>query len=203
MYRNGGLHAADTRNKPTITWADTNSHQQLSQYVTDVNNFMNTVPTEQAQIHKLGDQQQQQQQDQAQVPAAEIPQQQQPEDQAAVTQPTLSGSVARVEYRDQHGNVLPEDVVASLRAEGKVKFETRYESRSKLEHAQEIPIVDGQLAPPHPDVQGQNPETGSGKPEDSIPPESPASVVEGNVRSVEKSSSPEAKPASEGYEATK
>jgi dolichyl-phosphate-mannose-protein mannosyltransferase len=179
--------------------ADTNSHQQLSQYVTDVNNFMNTAPTEQAQIHKLGDQQQQQ----AQEPAAEIPQQQQLEDQAAVTQPKLSGSVARVEYRDQHGNVLPEDVVASLRAEGKVKFETRYESRSKLEHAQEIPIVDGQLAPPHPDVQGQNPETGSGKPEDSIPPESPASVIEGNVRSEESTGSPEAKPASEGYEATK
>lgn len=159
---------------------------------------MKTVPTEQAQIHNLGDHQQQEQ-----APAAEISQQQQPEDQAAVTQPKLSGSVARVEYRDQHGNVLPEDVVASLRAEGKVKFETRYESRSKLEHAQEIPIVDGQLAPPHPDVEGQNPETGSGKPEDSVPPETPASVAEGNVRSVESSESPEAKPASEGFEATK
>ena len=159
---------------------------------------MNTVPTEQAQIHQPAAQQQQEQ-----APAAEIPQQHQPEDQAAVTQAKLSGSVARVEYRDQHGNVLPEDVVASLRAEGKVKFETRYESRSKLQHAQEIPIVDGQLAPPHPDVQGQNPETGSGKPEDSVPPESPASVAEGNVLSAESSGSPEAKPASEGYEATK
>jgi dolichyl-phosphate-mannose-protein mannosyltransferase len=62
--------------------------------------------------------------------------------------------------------------------------------------------VDGQLAPPHPDVEGQNPETG-GRPEDSIPPERPASVAQGNERSVEKSSSPEAKPASEGNEATK
>lgn len=114
--------------------------------------------------------------------------------------------MARVEYRDQHGNVLPEDLVASLRADGKVKFETRYESRSRLEHAQEIPIVDGQLefappAPPHPDVEGQNPETG-GQPEDSVPPESPASVAEGNMRSAERSGPPEAKPASEGNEAT-
>lgn len=198
MYRSGGLHAEDIRNLSTITLADTNFHQQLSQYVTDVNNFLNTVPTEQAQIHKPGEHQQQEQ-----APAVEIPPQHQQEDQAAVTEPKLSGSMARVEYRDQHGNVLPEDVVASLRAEGKVKFETRYESQSKLEHAQEIPIIDGQLAPPHPDVQGQNPETGSGKPEDSIPPESPASVAEGNVRSVESSGSPEAKPASEGHEATK
>ena len=127
-------------------------------------------------------------------------------DQAAVTSPKLAGSVARVEYRDQLGNILPEDVVASLRAEGKVKFETRFESRSRLENAHEIPIVDGQLAPPHapphPDVEGQNPETG-GKVQDSVPPESPASVVQGNEQSAEKSSSLEAKPASEGNEATK
>lgn len=128
------------------------------------------------------------------------------QNQAAVTEPKISSSVARVEYRDQNGNVLPEDFVASLRAEGKVKFETRYESRSRLENAHEVPIVDGQPqysvpAPPHPDVEGQNPETGR-QPEDSIPPESPASVAEGNVQSAEEFHSPEAKPASEGYEAT-
>jgi dolichyl-phosphate-mannose-protein mannosyltransferase len=110
--------------------------------------------------------------------------------------------MARVEYRDQNGNVLPEDLVASLRAEGKVKFETRYEPNSRMENAHDVPVVDGQLAPPHPDVQGQNPETASG-PEDSVPPESPASVAEGNESSVEQSSSLEAKPASEGNEATK
>lgn len=123
-------------------------------------------------------------------------------DEAAVTSLKLSGSKARVEYRDQHGNVLPEDLVASLRADGKVKFETRWESQSRLQNAHEIPIIDGQLAPPHPDVQGQNPETAS-SPEDSVPPERPASVAEGNERSVEKDNSPEAKPASEGNEATK
>ncbi|KAJ5864408.1 uncharacterized protein N7529_006324 [Penicillium soppii] len=121
---------------------------------------------------------------------------------AAVTAPKIQGSMARVEYRDQNGKVLDENLVASLRAEGKVKFETRYEPGHKMENAHEVPIVDGQLAPPHPDVQGQNPETGS-LPEDSVPPESPASVADGNERSVERPSSMGAKPASEGNEATK
>ena len=69
-------------------------------------------------------------------------------DEAAVTPRKLAGSVARVEYRDQAGNVLQPDLVASLRAEGKVKFETRFESQAHLENAQEIPIVDGQLVLP-------------------------------------------------------
>lgn len=110
--------------------------------------------------------------------------------------------MARVEYRDQNGKVLDENLVASLRAEGKVKFETRYEPGPPMENAHDVPVVDGQLAPPHPDVQGQNPETGSA-PEDSVPPEIPASVAEGNERSAEQPSSmEEAKPASEGNEAT-
>jgi dolichyl-phosphate-mannose-protein mannosyltransferase len=165
----------------------------LSAYVTDLSDHsaFSAVPT---------------------TPAANIPvpppvqaekpdQEVQEEDPAAVTEPKLSGSVARVEYRDQNGNVLDESLVASLRAEGKVKFETRYESK-RLENGHEIPIVDGQLAPPHPDVEGQNPETGS-KVEDSVPPESPASVADGNERSVEQANEPVASPASEGNEATK
>jgi dolichyl-phosphate-mannose-protein mannosyltransferase len=123
-------------------------------------------------------------------------------DPAAVTAPKIQGSMARVEYRDQNGKVLDENLVSSLRAEGKVKFETRYDAGHKMENAHDVPIVDGQLAPPHPDVQGQNPETGS-LPEDSVPPESPASVADGNERSVEHQSTMEAKPASEGNEATK
>lgn len=123
-------------------------------------------------------------------------------DPAAVTAPKIKGSMARVEYRDQNGKILDEKLVASLRAEGKVKFETRYDAGHKMENAHEVPVVDGQLAPPHPDVQGQNPETGSA-PEDSVPPESPASVADGNESSVEYQRSMEARPASEGNEATK
>ncbi|KAJ6115030.1 Dolichyl-phosphate-mannose--protein mannosyltransferase 1 [Penicillium sp. IBT 16267x] len=184
-------------------------HTDLSQYHSEVPALSQAVPTTsipapvpqvQQEQPNEPEQPKQPQQPPVQEPAG-IPQDQQTEE-AAVTSPKLAGTMARIEYRDQHGNVLPEELVASLRADGNVKFETRYEAKSRLEHAQEVPIVDGQLAPPHPDVEGQNPETG-GRPEDSIPPERPASVAQGNERSVEKSSSPEAKPASEGNEATK
>ncbi|KAJ5124727.1 uncharacterized protein N7515_008552 [Penicillium bovifimosum] len=141
---------------------------------------------------------------QAQEPVAEpAGEAAQASDPAAVTAPKIQGSVARVEYRDQNGKVLDEALVASLRAEGKVKFETRYDSGPPMQNAHEVPVVDGQLAPPHPDVEGQNPETGK-EPKDSVPPESPASVAEGNERSVEQPRSmEEAKPASEGNEATR
>ncbi|KAJ5692189.1 Dolichyl-phosphate-mannose--protein mannosyltransferase 1 [Penicillium macrosclerotiorum] len=180
IYGNPWTQDACQRVKLLSTWDfDCNTfHTDLSQYVTDVDHFMKVSPTSSAHVSEAA--------------AAQV---QEP--------PKLSGSVARVEYRDQHGNVLDESLVSSLRAEGKVKFETRYESRSKLgENAQEIPIVNGQLAPPHPDVEGQNPETASA-PGDSVPPEKPASVAQGNEQSTESPNSPEAKPASEGNEATK
>ncbi|KAJ5768063.1 hypothetical protein N7533_000646 [Penicillium manginii] len=165
-------------------------YTDLSQYITDVPSIgaIPTTPAVQAAVPEAK---------KAQDPVDAA----QDQDQAAVTEPKLSGSVARVEYRDQNGNILDDSLVSSLRSEGKVKFETRYESK-RLENAQEIPIVDGQLAPPHPDVEGQNPETGSNA-ADSAAPESPASVVGGNERSVEKPNEPVPSPASEGNEATK
>ncbi|KKK14332.1 hypothetical protein P175DRAFT_0508810 [Aspergillus ochraceoroseus IBT 24754] len=114
--------------------------------------------------------------------------------------PQLRGSQARVEYRDQNGNVLDEEVVASLRKEGKVSFETRHETRTRLENGHLVDVVDGKLAPPHPDVEGQNPET-SGKQEEEALDDSPASAAGAQI-SVEEQSSPEPKPASEGNEAT-
>lgn len=159
----------------------------MSQYVTEIPGF-GGVPTTPA-VQAAGA-----------PPKVQDPAQLAQEQEAAVTQPKLSGSVARVEYRDQNGNVLDQSLVSSLRAEGKVKFETRYDT-NRLQHAHEIPIVDGQLAPPHPDVQGQNPETGS-KVEDSIPPESPASVADGTEQSADKPNEPVASPASEGNDAT-
>lgn len=163
---------------------DNPNNTQLSQYVTHYTPIDEAVPTTAAHAPP---------QDQAPVQPAEGV------EQPGVTAPKISASKARVEYRDQHGNVLPEDLVASLRKEGKVKFETRYESR--LENAHEVDIVNGQVAPPHPEVEGQNPET-RGKPEDAVPPESPASVAQGNEPSVERQSSQEARPASEGFDAT-
>ncbi|KAI9376247.1 MIR motif-containing protein [Aspergillus egyptiacus] len=113
--------------------------------------------------------------------------------------PKILGTQARVEYRDQNGNILPESVVESLRKEGKVSFETRHETRTRLEQGHLVDVVNGEIAPPHPDVEGQNPET-LGKPE-KVVGDSPAAAA-GAGSSVEEPNSPEPKPASEGNEAT-
>ncbi|OQD77131.1 hypothetical protein PENDEC_c003G01062 [Penicillium decumbens] len=203
VYGNPWTKGACQKVKLLSSWDfDCNTfHTDLSQYVTAVDSPAAIPTTQIAQAPPAPPAQQQQQQHQPVEPVQEQ------QGQAAVTEPKVSGSMARVEYRDQHGNILPEDLVASLRAEGKVKFETRFESLASHENAQEVPIVDGKpqfpepQAPPHPDVEGQNPETGS-YPEDSVPPERPASVAEGNTRSAEELKAPQAKPASEGNEAT-
>lgn len=114
--------------------------------------------------------------------------------------PSIRGKKARVEFRDQNGNVLPESLVAHLQKEGKVSFETRYEYRSRLANGHEVDVVDGKVAPPHPDVQGQNPETVEKKEQQPVK-DIPAPAA-GEESSVEESSSPEPKPASEGNEAT-
>mgnify|MGYP000988154100 CR=1 FL=1 len=41
----------------------------------------------------------------------------------------------RIEYRDQDGNILNEEQVISLQKEGKVSFQTRYETRTRLINA--------------------------------------------------------------------
>ena len=76
------------------------------------------------------------------------------------------------EYRDQYGNLLNEDEVSAL--EGQVSFSTHYETRTRLVDAAGNLIAEGPagaggvggsvgteagVAPPHPDVQGRNPET--------------------------------------------
>ena len=78
------------------------------------------------------------------------------------------GSVVdkKVEYRDQDGNLLDEEEVKSL--EGKVKFETRYETSTRLLDVHGNEIADDALpsgAPPHPDTE-RHPETSKDSPED-------------------------------------
>ena len=131
----------------------------------------------------------------------EVPQEEDPA--ASVTpeaQPSLKGKKARVEYRDENGNVLPESLVSSLRQNEKVKFETRFEYRSRLANGHEVDVVDGKVAPPHPDVEGQNPQTVQD--DERRPVEDVQAPVPGDGKSSEESNSPEAKPASEGNEAT-
>ncbi|KAL4894150.1 Dolichyl-phosphate-mannose-protein mannosyltransferase-domain-containing protein [Aspergillus ambiguus] len=180
-------------------------YTDLSQYVTEFSNANAAIPTTpavqapppqappvvvppQAQQQQQEKQEQQMQagQEQAQVtPKAEPPR-----------------PKARVEYRDQNGNLLDEDVVASLAAEGKVSFETRHETKTQLANGRLVDMVDGKVAPPappHPDVEGQNPETLQ---KEQAPVEGGPASAAGDESSADEQKSPKAKPASEGNEAT-
>lgn len=173
--------------------------------MTQFHNSVPAIPTTPAQAPAVQEQANQQvNQKAAQQPDQQVIQEQ-AEQEANVTPeakyPHLRGSKARVEFRDEHGNVLDENLVSALRKEGKVSFETRYETRTRLAHAHQVDIVDGQVAPPHPDVEGQNPETVHDQ-DKRLAGDSPASAA-GGEKSVEKAEFQEAKPASEGNEATK
>lgn len=99
----------------------------------------------------------------------------------------------RVEYRDQDGNLLDEEQVKAL--QGKVEFKTRYETRTRIVDAngnevpppaggeQQVPVnpdgaIDGAslaaspegVAPPHPDIEGAEPETKRLNPDELSPP---------------------------------
>lgn len=111
----------------------------------------------------------------------------------------------RVEYRDQDGNLLDEAQVKEL--EGKVEFKTRYETRTRVVDADGnevyVDVDPGEVqevAPPHPDVEGVDPNTQKQQQvrlDDPIVGEAAASV-EGEREREGK----EARPASEGSEAT-
>ena len=132
----------------------------------------------------------------------------------------------KVEYRDEHGRILNEEQVAELK--GKVSFQvspnlhfpsytaltrhlqTRYETRTRIVDADGVIQYEGPVegggegyAPPHPDVEGRNPETGHAPAQDEASKQPP--VVEAGSAKDEKSIAEEekkAKPASEGNEAT-
>jgi dolichyl-phosphate-mannose-protein mannosyltransferase len=110
------------------------------------------------------------------------------------------GREERIEYRDQDGNLLDESQVSALESDSKVSFKTKYETRTRLVDAQgnEIPGGDG-VAPNHPDVEGQNPDT-KGVKED--PNSQPANAA-ADAGSVNKEENGKAMPASDANEATK
>lgn len=110
----------------------------------------------------------------------------------------MIGREETIEYRDQDGNLLDEAQVQALLAEGKAKFETKYETRTRVvdDQGNEIPPI----APDHPDEQGQNPDTkgvpankGHSKPADA----------QAEAESIEKERNKDAAPASDANEATK
>jgi len=123
------------------------------------------------------------------------------------------GREEKVEYRDEQGNLLNDEQVAELK--GKVSFQTRYETRTRIIDADGHELYNGaadmvpeslrqQVAPPHPDVEGQNPETGNASAEQ--PSAQPPKVeVESDVekeKSIAEAETTAAKPAGEGNEAT-
>ena len=113
-----------------------------------------------------------------------------------------------MEFRDQDGNLLNEEQASSL--EGKVSFQTRYETRTRLldELGNEIgngPVGDESHAPSHPDVD-REPETAAEVPEDDgreYPATANPEDDVGKEKSVDRSNSGKPRPASEGSEATK
>ncbi|KAM3068272.1 Dolichyl-phosphate-mannose--protein mannosyltransferase 1 [Clarireedia jacksonii] len=114
----------------------------------------------------------------------------------------------KIEYRDQDGNLLDPEQVKSL--EGKVSFKTRYETRTRMVDAagNEINLPEegaGGVAPPHPDIDGPDPQTaGKAEPDVQDKPVEQQEVHadESKEQSIESSDTGAAKPASEGNEAT-
>ncbi|PYI25087.1 PMT-domain-containing protein [Aspergillus indologenus CBS 114.80] len=204
VYGNPWTQEACRQVKLLDTWDfDCNTfYTDLSHYVTqyvDSNANMAIPPTETSvpQVPPVVAPPQDAPQQHAQEVLQEEPQ------EPAVTPRARHSTKARVEYRDQDGNILDEELVASLRKEGKVSFETRHETSTRLDKGHLVDMVDGEIefAPPHPDVEGQNPETiQRHQPQDVE--EGPASVV-GHGSSEERKGSADPKPASEVNEATK
>ena len=158
-----------------------------------------------------------------QQPVAEEPKDEQMTSEQAAVSPPAEGipkdlpvvsKEERIEYRDENGRILDEEEVAALA--GKVSFKTRYETRTRVvdaqgneiyeglvdSHGDDLPEAQG-VAPPHPDVEGQNPETQQeAAPEASGSPPT-VEVIEDQEKekSVEQDQG-EAQPASEGQAAT-
>jgi dolichyl-phosphate-mannose-protein mannosyltransferase len=147
----------------------------------------------------------------------------QPGESVASASPKRVRREERIEYRDPNGNILDEEQVESLK--GKVRFETRYETRTRVVDAKgnkvEIPVpsvgwsppveeqaadVPGGVAPPHPDVHGVDPETKQAtkrQGEKHLDLDEPIPEAEESVEGEKEKKGRSAKPASEGNEATK
>lgn len=121
--------------------------------------------------------------------------------QAAVEEASVRRE-EKVEYRDQDGNLLNEEDVAALA--GKVDFQTRYETRTRIIDADgnEIPESSAGTAPPHP--ADREPETAADDPESDgrdLPATASPEDDMAKEKSIQKNDGGKPKPAS-GSEAT-
>lgn len=144
------------------------------------------------------------------APVAPGPSEKGNQDINVTPQPAVEPAVSRVEkveYRDQDGNILNEEQVKAL--DGKVSFETRYETRTRVIDADGKEVADGpaeaeSVAPPHPDVE-RLPETAPEEPEDDGRDSPATASPEDDVskeKSVERADDGRPRPASEPSEAT-
>ena len=143
-------------------------------------------------------------------PAAGIAEQKQQGDANVTPQPSLEPGILsreeRIEYRDQDGNLLDEEQVASL--EGKVEFSTRYETRTRILDAAGKEIGEGSagaegFAPPHPDIDRQPETAPEADDERDVPATASPQDDLSKEKSAEQANDGKPKPASEGNEATK
>lgn len=121
---------------------------------------------------------------------------------AALDQQVISQE-ERVEYRDEHGNLLDEAQVFSLAAEGKVTLKTKYETKTRIVDKDGNEVAPAEpVAPEHPDVDGQNPDTKGAQDKEgkSVPAEAEVPIAESMSKGIDNK---EPKPASEVSEATK
>ncbi|WEW57533.1 Dolichyl-phosphate-mannose--protein mannosyltransferase 1 [Emydomyces testavorans] len=200
-YGNPWTQAACRKVKLLSSWDfDCNTfHTDLAQYSNDVQldssqpEATMTPPKVVEQKQPPAQQQQQEQPKQQGKPKGESA------EEAEVTGPKIIGKEESIEYRDQDGNLLNAEQVASLAKAGGVSFKTKYETRTRVVDDQGREIKPN-LAPPHPDIEGQNPETVE-KGDKNVPGDKPASVA-GDEKSVQREDG-KPKPASEGKEATR
>lgn len=107
----------------------------------------------------------------------------------------------RVEYRDQDGNLLNDEEVSSLLAEGKASFSTKYETETRLVDEMGNLLPDqGQHAPQHPDAEGANPDTKGSSKASAQPADADVPLDKSGNR---EESLKKPKPASDASEATK
>ncbi|KAF2757331.1 dolichyl-phosphate-mannose-protein mannosyltransferase [Pseudovirgaria hyperparasitica] len=193
----------------TWDWDCNNFYDNYDSYAKEITSSVATVPSSAAPVIPVANNQQQ-----AQQPIVE-----KAKDDSAVTSEApkvaqkpsakVIGREEKIEYRDDEGNVLDPEQVSAL--EGKVSFKTRYETRTRIIDANGNEVYDGPgeeapgVAPPHPDVEGQNPETIGQKQEDAsdAPPTVGVSEDIEKEKKQKKGVKGKPKPASDANEATK
>ncbi|KAF4119890.1 dolichyl-phosphate-mannose-protein mannosyltransferase [Geosmithia morbida] len=132
--------------------------------------------------------------------------QRQPEEPPAVSAspPEPQAVEEKVEYRDQDGNLLNAEQVQALRDAGEVRFETKYEVRTRVvdEDGNDVDAEESDsaetVAPPHPDIENVDQETVQ-----ADEPESNTNDILASRDGEKESLQKEPKPASEGQDATK